>query len=695
MGLTQKILLFVSALVIALVATSLLFTTVQANQLAHFTIDQGLRETREVWETFQVDRYKQLRLGLRVLANDPYFKAALGERDQATTFDSLKERGKDLGADFMLATDPAGIVVARSDRPGATGDDLARDPIVMKPIEGEESATIWRQGDRLFNAVSVPMQTGPTLVGVLVAGYGINEALAGQIRKLTRSEIAYLVQEPGKPAQLSVSSLGAKEGALKAAIGRPDFGAGKGEMESFELDLAGERYVGVQIPLRSASGEVVGSALALRSLAEETASFHQFRNSLIVVSLGLLAIALGLAYVAAKRITGPVRTLVNLVERARDGSFTGNVFVNTGDEIGTLARTFNSLMADLRQRNQMIEFMREGMTMLKKSGGPPGATLSGAGVTLPRAGATTMDTAALPMMGSGVTGKIEQGQVFDGRYEIEETLGRGGMGVVYRARDRELDEIVALKVLRSEALKDDPNLLERFKEEIRLARKITHRNVLRTHDIGESDGLSYISMEYLEGKTLKDLIKERGALPLGVGLSIAKQICNGLEAAHLAGIVHRDIKPQNMLIIPESGELKIMDFGIARRSQVKGTEASGLTSAGTVMGTPDYMPPEQAQGLPADVRSDIYSLGVVLFETFAGTLPFKGDTITSIVMGHIQKPPPRPRSINPRLPVELEALILRCLAKDPAKRFAQVSDIREALTAISATVEAAREERAS
>jgi len=320
------------------------------------------------------------------------------------------------------------------------------------------------------------------------------------------------------------------------------------------------------------------------------------------------------------------------------------------------------------------------MTVLRKGAG---ATAGGRGTTE----VASAETASIAAVSAQAGVRIEKGGLFAGRYEILATLGKGGMGVVYRANDRKLDDIVALKVLRPEMLKDDPTHIERFKQEIKLARKITHRNVLRTHDFGEAEGTPYISMEFLEGVTLKDLIKSKGALPVGVGLRIAKQICAGLEAAHRQGVIHRDIKPQNMLILPESGEVKIMDFGIARVSELKGQ--SGLTSDGTVMGTPDYMPPEQAQGNPADFRSDIYSLGVVLFEVFTGRLPFSGDTVMALVMNHIQKPPPRPRSLNPGLPEDLETIILRCLEKAPAKRYAQVADIQKDLAAVSSRLDAA------
>jgi eukaryotic-like serine/threonine-protein kinase len=475
-----------------------------------------------------------------------------------------------------------------------------------------------------------------------------------------------------------VSSLGPREPALRAALDRPELSSGSAE--KFEVDLAGDRHVGVEVPLKTATGETVGAVMALRSINAEMAGFRRFRNSLVLVSAAVMGLGLLVAYLAATRITGPVRHLANLVERARNGSYSGKVEVDSGDEIGTLARTFNRLLADLREKEQLVEFLKQGMTMMKKS----------AGVTAPADSAATAAETAAIAVAPGV--KVQRGDLFAARYDILSTLGKGGMGVVYRAHDRQLDEEVALKVLRPDVMKDDPTLLERFKQEIKLARRITHKNVLRTHDFGDTDGTPYISMEYLEGVTLKDLIVNKGALPIGVGLRIAKQMCQGLEAAHLQGVIHRDIKPQNMLILPETGELKIMDFGIARVSDVKaGTTpgASGLTTAGTVMGTPDYMPPEQAQGSPADYRSDIYSLAVVLYEVFTGRLPFSADTIMKVVLAHIRNPPPPPRTVNDRIPPALEAVILRGLQKEPAARYQTVSDMTRDLDEVSSGIDAA------
>ena len=542
--------------------------------------------------------------------------------------------------------------------------------------EGEESATVWRQGDRLFHAVSVPMKTGPDLKGVLIAGYGINEALASDIRKLTHSEIAFLTHAPGQPPQLSVSSLGARETALREALGAARAGGGGRAAASPSSSTWAARATSrSRSRCRPSRGETVGRVVALRSLAgRDGRRSGSSATAWCWSSLVVMVLALGAAYLVATRITGPVRRLVGVVERARDGTYSGKVAVDTSDEIGVLARTFNNLLADLREKEQMIGFLREGMTMLKQG--------LGRHQRGPRHGPHRLDDAA--------AGRADAGGGV-GRSPAATRSWRASARAAW-ASCTARTTASSTKWWRSRCCartcsRTTPSLVDRFKQEIKLARRITHRNVLRTHDFGEWNGTPYISMEYLEGVTLKDLIRSKGALPLGVGLRIAKQACQGLEAAHVQGVVHRDIKPQNMLILPETGELKIMDFGIARVSEVqRGDSDPSLTMAGTVMGTPDYMSPEQASGTPADFRSDIYSLGVVLFEMFTGQLPFTGEKVMTVILGHIQKPPPQPRRLNARIPMDLEAIILKCLEKSPKKRYQNVGDVLAALAAVSSEV---------
>ncbi|MBK5256655.1 MAG: HAMP domain-containing protein, partial [Vicinamibacteria bacterium] len=514
MGLTKKILLFTALLTVGIVAATLAFTTVQANALAQANLNERLTSSQETWGAFQADRLGKLKLTVRTLGNEPAFKALIEAGDGDTLADSLLERKEDLGANFFILTNPSGFLLARSDRPTERGTDLSKDPVVAMSVMGEEAAGLWQEGDRIFHAVSTPTSTGDHLQGVLLAGYALDGAVAKSLSRLTGAEIAFLT---GADQGVSASSLGPLEPALVdalkgAGLTRPN--------EAFDLSISGDKYRAMAYSLENAARKPVGSLLVLASYAKEMAPFVKFREGLFIV--GGLMTALGLlgALLIARRITDPILLLVDRIHQVREGAVAGTIPVHSTDEVGALAKAFNGLLNELREKEQFIEFMRTADASGATTNVPPTESIeTGATMGLPVSGFSA--SATLP----GGDETLTIGSSFANRYRVLEMLGRGGMGVVFRAKDDQLDEVVALKTLRSDVLSQDSTLLQRFKLEIKLARKITHRNVLRTHDFGEWMGTPYISMEYLEGVTLKDLQKRKGALPLGVGLQIAKQMC--------------------------------------------------------------------------------------------------------------------------------------------------------------------------
>jgi serine/threonine protein kinase len=263
---------------------------------------------------------------------------------------------------------------------------------------------------------------------------------------------------------------------------------------------------------------------------------------------------------------------------------------------------------------------------------------------------------------------LTRGTVFAGRYEILEELGTGGMGSVYRVFDRKLEEEVALKLIRPD-IAASGKTIERFKNEIKVARKITHPNVCRMHDLHEEGKTLYITMEYVRGEDLKSVIHRMGTLTMGKAVSIAQQAADGLAEAHKLGIIHRDLKPGNIMIDKE-GNAKIMDFGIARSLEDKGS-----ADAGMIIGTPEYMSPEQAEGKEADQRSDIYSLGVIIYEMVTGKAPFEGATASGILKKHRTEAPLDPKGLNPQVSPGLARMILKCLEKDREKRFQNAGEV--------------------
>ncbi|MGD9141670.1 MAG: protein kinase [bacterium] len=263
------------------------------------------------------------------------------------------------------------------------------------------------------------------------------------------------------------------------------------------------------------------------------------------------------------------------------------------------------------------------------------------------------------------------GQKFGSRYQIIEEIGRGGMGVVYKAVDEELGRVVALKMIKP-GLTSDPGILERFKQELLLASEVSHENVIRIHDLGEAEGIKYISMKFIDGTSLKELVLTAGRLMPDRAVAIARQIAGALVAAHRQGVIHRDLKPQNIML-DQIGRAYVMDFGIA-----KAVGAEDSTARGLVVGTPEYISPEQAGGTPADERSDIYSFGCIIYEMLAGRKPFSAESARDMLSKHMSEDPVPPSRFSPGLPAMLERIVLKCLEKSPARRYSSAAELLSA-----------------
>jgi serine/threonine-protein kinase len=850
----------VTVLLIALsVGVAVGLTSLLIRRIARNAALESLQSSSAVQTTYQEQHFDRLKLNSRIFVSDAAISSYLAQHDTASTLDLLTERQKDLGFDFAIVTDSRGRVVARTDNPGAVGQDLSHRPLLAKAIAENEAAGVWQEGKSLYYAVAVPVSKDFDLYGFLVTGFAINDASALELSRISGTDVAFVTA--GQQPEILATTLPLPTARALAATLRSDReevgqALRKGQaLPRTELSLDGEPWFALLSPLRDAAGQPVGATVALASVGKELAVYRQIETLLAVI--GLISALLGgaLSFFLAQRALRPVHDLAVAADAASQGDYDRRISSDRTDEVGQLAQAFDELLADLREKRDMQAYVTELSRNLPEPvpqrsalGEPQSREILLMGVELRRYArhvearpAETLDLLAIDLeristavsgqrgqieglvghrvmarfegagrgrralsaaalilgetatedpaaeadapavalaAGRAVTGPVAHGdqvehalvglpvQQIEGllreatpgelllsrevheelkdsfeqagyrlaerrgllspqplyvvsgrmavrltsvrgigetaaatlgglskvetlsgispgalmgqRFEILSVLGSGGMGVVYKARDRELDDLVALKMLKRE-LWGDRTQLDRLKSELKLARKITHPNVLRTYDFGDIDGVPYISMEYVRGVTLRYLLDQTHRLPFSAGLRLAKQLCAGLGAAHAVGVVHRDIKPENLILEP-TGNAKLMDFGIAK--PVKRLEA-GQTEAGWIVGTPLYLSPEQLEGREVDTRADLYSCGVVLYEIFTGALPFQAPGAFEIMLKHLQEPPPPPHLHWAEIPPRLEAAILRCLEKDPDARYPTVDELLRDLESLS------------
>jgi eukaryotic-like serine/threonine-protein kinase len=682
LSLTARIFLSSAGIVIAVMATTLFLTQRSAERAAESSIGRGLATTES--RVRELLNYEQGVLAgrLKAFASSPDQRSNIdGANVQYQDF--VETAAEEAGAGWVQFVDREGILQARSDRPTVNPDTLTGSALVRAALNGETGTGFGVAGDStLIALVSVPVEgAGGRGLGALVAAKYVDSLLARSLGMQTQSEVLLFALDTLGEPRLSAATDEAQQSApvlLASAsrqmhsdsteveqAGTPSDTAAAASLE--RIFLGDETFVMRRASLASASGSPVGGFLALRSLDRELAAtgFTDLRRTLLFSGAGGVALALLVGLLTARRVVRPVTVLADASRRAAEGDYQAVIPEGGRDEIGTLASAFRRLLADLRDKQALVDFM--------SAAAAPGGTRT----QMLNAGSPA--TLKLPTGMENMT-VLQPGQTFGNRYEIKSVLGVGGMGMVYKANDRELGETLAIKTLKPEMVAADSNALERFKSEIKLARRIAHRNVVRTYDLGEIGGVYYISMEYVEGKPLKELIRERGRLPASAVLPIAKQLCRALEVSHEEGVIHRDIKPQNM-VVQADGVLKVMDFGIARL-QTRPKE-SGHTEAGMVVGTPEYMSPEQLLGDELDARADLYATGVVLYECLVGRVPITADTPITLIAKVLEEEPKAPNALQPDVPPALSELVMWALAKDREKRPRTAAELHARLDSIT------------
>jgi serine/threonine-protein kinase len=657
--------------VVVVLGGALYVTKQRADRAADDSIGRALDATRSAIDDALNSRSRALLQTGEAIARVPDYVARIGEGlrqgNRANLLDQADEFRDQLGASWALITDDKGILRAKTNERDIEGDALGEGALVGIPLEGRTGQGTWIEagpsGDQLYQAVGVPILTpgGSRVYGVLVAAVALDSGVAAHLKANTNSEIVFFSLDTLGAPHPAVATLPAQaiEQAMTAGSWPTAQALDSGNLR-LRWNVSGATLVGVVGALKTASGVPVGGYVGLRSRDQELAAFTQLRNAVFQAFGVGLVLAILSALALARRVTRPVKQLVEATRQVAEGQYSGKIAVASRDEIGELAAAFQRMLKELKDKQDLVEY------------------LSGGGATVALAAQAQSTPPGRPSRQVALTGLLEMGHVLDGRYEIKKVLGAGGMGTVYRAFDRQLEEVVAVKTLKPEAVAQDSKSLDRFKEEIRLARRITHRNVVRTHDLGEVEGVYYITMELVEGTSLKDLIRKRGRLPIGVTLTVGKQLCRALEVAHEAGVIHRDIKPQNMVVDP-SGFLKVMDFGIARRTEGHKMGEEGLTAVGTAIGTPEYMAPEQLLGEDLDPRADLYATGAVLFECVTGRNVFTAPNVMALMAKHLEEAPDDPRNLNPEVPSSLSHVILKALAKKRDQRWSSAAELLRAL----------------
>lgn len=672
LSLYQKVFIAMAGLGILLLGGVLAFSWYQTRRIAAKEIERRLTLAEEAFSNYNQKTREMLAAVNAYISGNSYFVAYMAEAidngDRESILDQFEEIRNFSNCDFMIVLNAEGQAVAQTI--GVLSDDETA--ILAQIVEQDDGSRFLvgylSLGSQLFNVALSPVVSGEYLNGYVLVGYEVDNQTAQEIGNITNCNILFF-SESEKGQRLAAGyfeddSISPEElGSQMLAIQTNAAG-----MAPFTLQLAGGDALGKSGLLLSPTGEPVGRYVTMKSVRKEMTPFQRLLQGTLGIGGLAILIMIPLSIAATRRVVNPVNRLVDTIAKVREGVYDeGQIEVQSQDEIGVMAEAFKNMVRELREQRELIRFLERSVQQVDTDFNEA-ETISLAPMS--EQTPSIVGQALRSAMTTG--GTLPAGFVLGKRYEIMKILGRGGMGVVYQARDRTLDEVVAIKMLHIDNLVQ----ADMLKQETKLARKITHRNIVRIFDLGELQGIQFISMEFIRGTTLKDVMRKVSRIPLSIAIRVVRSMCQGLAAAHEQGIIHGDIKPENV-IINNSGEVKIMDFGVARAAKAQPKEQENVS------GTPAYMPPEQFEGSPLSTRADIYSLGVLMYEMFTGRLPYVTDNVVEMYRQHKFERPTPIHHLNPRISEDLDKLVIRAMGKTPEDRFGSMMDLLAALRKVS------------
>ncbi|MBT5228860.1 MAG: protein kinase [Methylococcales bacterium] len=709
----RKLFLILSLSFGFLLAALILLVGEQAEDVANSEINLALTQTEAVLEESWLNRFERISNIAKTIAEDQRVTPLVIEQDKDSLLDLSNELKESSELDILLFVNADGYVLSRTDKKSLIGSRIkGSHHLIDTALTGKEARGFMVSRGKIFQIVSLPVydldvNAGDIIRGAIAVAFQVSSDMAARIKKLTTSDIAIYamakVDGTVKPKLQFMTDIGlaealiSKEGDIFTRIKQ---NLKEGSMS--RLQLNGLQYHIAVYPLERSGGSTLGYVLAMKSKSDFMKPFDTIKDKILIIGLISLILASIFAWIFSGQITKPVNHLIELTSRIKEGDFKqidsiaeSELSTSCKDEICVLTDSIYLLGEKLRDNEDLQDYLakiseglledeysrnlsKEFATEITNYSGDDSLNRSLV-IDVESEDSSHFVTQDLSQPLSAKASAVEPDQVTigqpfaEGRFNIIKELGAGGMGMVYLAHDTGLDETVALKVL----FQVDDNQQALLKHEIKLARMITARNVLRTYDYGVVNNQIYISMEYIHGYDLHTLLQRSGGRidNIRLGVILARQMSAAIASAHEQGIVHRDINPRNMMISSQ-GILKVMDFGLA-------LQVDNEQETKKIIGTPYYMAPEQIMRQGIDERTDIYQLGAVFYRIFAGTTPFKSIDLRELLQSHLKDPVPKICEKYPEMPMEIDLIVQRAMAKKPQDRYQGIQELQADLQGLN------------